>query len=68
MGTSSVASDEEMLLLSCRKNMAMTSNSTSVTDSQLKQPRKAYEKRGRARVRDILIIGKHDLMIRNTLY
>ena len=50
-GTSSVASDSgDAATFSRKRTTATSSNSTSVTDSQLKRPRKAYEKRERARV------------------
>ena len=51
-GTSSVASDSgDAATFSQKRTTATANNSTSVTDSQPKRPRKAYEKRERARVR-----------------
>ena len=50
-GTSSVASDSgDAATFSRKRTTATASNSTSVTDSQPKRPRKAYEKRELARV------------------
>ena len=50
-GTSSVASDSgDAAIFSRKRTTAAASNSISVTDSQPKRPRKAYEKRERARV------------------
>ena len=44
-GTSSVASDSgDAATFSRKRTTATASNSTSVTDSQPKRPRKAYEK------------------------
>ena len=61
--TSSVAYDsEDTTSFSWKRTSATASNTTFVTASQPKQPRKAYEKREQARVREIIIIRKQRII------